>query len=95
MRLKVDLDGRPFDGRRLASRNIIDEDTGKEVGHIQSNGVGFAGHGGIYVSLFGGKYTITANRFDECWGFMKGVEAVLNHMTTTERATQNLDSTAA
>jgi hypothetical protein len=71
---------KPFDGRRKSYRAIIDEISGQHVGSIQSDGVGFAGYGGIDVSLFDGKYSITVNRYEECWGFVKGVEAVLNHL---------------
>ena len=35
----------------------------------------------IRVSLFGGKYAMTVNSYEECWGFVKGVEAVLDHAT--------------
>jgi hypothetical protein len=69
-----------FDGRRENHVFIIDQDTGEKVGLIQSAGVGFAGFGGISISLFGGKYTAQLHRYEECWGFVKGVEAVLNHM---------------
>jgi hypothetical protein len=51
-----------------------------EVGYIKSRGVGFGNFGGIHVSLFDGKYRCELHRFEECWGFIKGVEAVLNHM---------------
>jgi len=79
---------KPFDGRRYCYVEIIDEDTGKKVGSVRANGVGFGNHGGIVVSLFGGKYWAELNRFEECYGFMKGVEAVLRytqqHLTSTE-----------
>jgi hypothetical protein len=70
-----------FDGRQKIHREIIDEDSGQRVGDIQSNGVGFGTYGdGIDVSLFGGRYAITVHRYEECWGFVKGVETVLNHI---------------
>jgi hypothetical protein len=69
-----------FDGRRKCYRSVIDEVTGQQVGSIQSDGVGFAGYGGIDISLFDGKYRTTVNRYEECWGFVQGVQAVLNHM---------------
>lgn len=84
-----------FDGRRWNHREIIDEDTGRMVGIIRSSGRPY-GHG-IHVSLFG-KYKSTIHSGEECWGFVKGVEAVLNHMTTadfSEFATQAGDSNAA
>ncbi len=73
----------PFNGRRRNHRTIIDRDTGKKVGHIQSSGVGVAGLSGIEVSLFGGKYAINVSTTEECWGFVRGVETVLNHVITT------------
>jgi hypothetical protein len=74
-----------FDGRRRIYRKIIDQDTGKQVGNIRANGVGFiawgvSGRGGIEVSLFDGKYETTVNRYEECWAYVKGVEAVLDHV---------------
>jgi hypothetical protein len=78
MRLKFEW----FDGRQRCRKSIVDEEI---VGEIIALGVGFSscadrGHGGIEVSLFDGAYTITVNSNAECWGFVKGVEAVLNHM---------------
>jgi hypothetical protein len=49
------------------------------TGEIQTSGVGFAGGGGIFISLFDGKYTTCVNRYDQCWGFIHGIETVLNH----------------
>ena len=77
MRLKFE----PFDGRSHSYRDIVDEETGRTVGHIRTNGVGFGNTGGIEVSLFDGKYRTEVNRFEECWGFVRGVQTVLNHMT--------------
>ncbi len=95
MRLKFEH----FDGRRMVSRSIIDEETGKKVGSIHAHGVGYIGHeihggGGIEVSLFDGKYAISVNRYEECWGFVKGVEAVLNHMTSLRVAKGTLGDAA-
>lgn len=90
MRLKFE----PFDGRRKNYPNIIDEDTGKVVGHIRSNGVGFTNNGGIDISLFDGKYRAKVNSYPECLGFVRGVQCVLRHMTAfTDDAAQ--ETTAA
>jgi hypothetical protein len=78
MRLKFDS----FDGRGRIYRPIIDEDTGVEVGYIRSHGVGMYCSGGMEVSLYDEKYNLSANRYDQCWGFVKGVEAVLKHMNS-------------
>ena len=64
-------------------KDVIYKETGQKIGWVKANGVGFAGTGGIEISLFGGKYSLTANKMDECWGCMKGVEAVLSHMLST------------
>jgi hypothetical protein len=73
-----------FDGRGRRKRPIIDKDTGNEVGSIMSLGVGSARNGGIHVSLFDGKYKGRLHTSDQCWGFVRGVETVLNHMTAIE-----------
>jgi hypothetical protein len=66
-----------FDGPRSNRVPVTDQDTGTEVGVIRSDGAAFGGHyGGIEVSLFGGKYRATLHRYEERWGFVKGVEAV-------------------
>jgi hypothetical protein len=72
-----------FDGRQSSFRTIIDEDNGEEVGHIKADG-SFEG-GGIEVSLFDDRYRITVNRYEECWGFVKGVEAVLNRIIPSKK----------
>ena len=59
-----------FDGRRMSYKTIIDEDTGENVRRIRADG-SFEG-GGIEVSLFDDRYRITVNRYEECWGFVKG-----------------------
>jgi hypothetical protein len=91
MRLKFEH----FDGRRRVWRDIIDEDTGQQVGTIRTEGVGFSGYGGIEISLFGGKYQHTATRYEECWGFVKGVESVLRHVIGTNPSVIYVKDTAA
>jgi hypothetical protein len=71
-----------FDGRSFHHLDIIDEDTGKKVGYIRSSGV--RNGGGIHISMFGERYVGSVNEYKHCWGFVKGVEAVLKHMTSTE-----------
>ncbi len=71
-----------FDGRGPHSEPVIDTDTGKEVGRVSSHGVGMDRNGGIFVSLYDGKYTTgRIRRMDEAWGFVKGVEAVLKRVS--------------
>jgi hypothetical protein len=87
MRLKVPY----FDGRKWGYEEIIDEDTGKTVGHIRCNGTGSAGDGGIEISLFDKKYRATVNSRAECYGFVKGVEAVLNRITSIDDGRHKLE----
>jgi hypothetical protein len=68
-----------FDGRSQNYVDVIDRDSGEKVGHIHSNGVG-RNFGGIQVELFDGRYSARLNRIEECSGFVRGVEVVLNHM---------------
>jgi hypothetical protein len=42
---------------------------------------------GIHVSLFDGKYFTIASTYDECVGFVNGVQAVLNHATSSKYIT--------
>jgi len=87
-----------FDGRRCNHVDVFDQDSNEIVGYIQSEGVGFGNSGGIQISLFDGKYQAWLNRYDECRGFVKGVEVVLKQMTRIKnpryRATPK-DSNAA
>lgn len=67
----------PFDGRTCTDRDIGGMDSNSRI-------VGFITAGrqkhGIHISHFEGRCTSTVPRFEECRGFMKGVEKVLNHM---------------
>jgi hypothetical protein len=83
-----------FYARRSNCVSIIDQDTGQEVGFIQTAGVGLYNRGGIDVSLFDDKYTITVHRFEECWGFVMGVQTVLKHMIAM-RHTEPVKSSSA
>ena len=84
-----------FDGRSFNLLEIIDEDTGQQVGRIESNGVGPGRFGGINVSLFDDKYRCSFNHRDECYGFVKGVEAALRHMMGNYPLVKATKSTAA
>lgn len=91
MRLKFEV----FDGRSWNWVPVIDLDTGKEVGHIKSNGTGMYSSGGIEISLFDGKYCATVSRYETAFGFVKGVETVLNHMTHFTEEKSQANSNAA
>jgi hypothetical protein len=83
-----------FDARSRHEADVIDQDTNQCVGYIRSGSVNF---GGRYIFLFEGKYSARCASHDECLGFVKGVEAVLNHMMATgdERSSERKSSTAA
>jgi hypothetical protein len=73
--------------------DVIDQDTNKRVGYIRS---GSASSGGRYIFLFNGNYTARCTGHDECVGFVKGVEAVLNHMrASVDRKSDGRRSTQA
>jgi hypothetical protein len=57
--------------------DVIDQDTGKNVGFVDSERSPRARR----ISLFGGKYQGDFKTREECDAFAKGVEAVLNHLT--------------
>jgi hypothetical protein len=69
-----------FDGRRNDIEDVTDKDTGR---YISSNGT-FSG-GGMDVILFDGNYKATLNSYEACLGFVKGVEAVLNHLLLSKK----------
>ena len=77
----MQLSFEPFDGRSFY--NIIDvvdkEDSNRVVGYIRTKSSTYSG--GIEVDLFDEKYVTFASTYQECFGFVKGVQAVLNHMT--------------
>jgi hypothetical protein len=69
-------------------RGVMDEDTGKTVGQLlfSPNTSHMATHKQTrrQIHLLGGKYVGNFNSHDECVAFAKGVEAVLNHMVSTD-----------
>jgi hypothetical protein len=72
---------KPFDGRSWNSVDVVDEEANRVVGYIKSKSSCLSG---IRVSLFDEKYVTTASRYEECLGFVNGVQAVLNHMIASE-----------
>lgn len=74
----MQLTFQPFDGRSFNIRDVIDKDTDRVVGFIRSKASVL---GGIEVSLFDGKYRTNVSTYQECFGFIKGVDVVLSHMT--------------
>ena len=81
-----------FDARGRHHKSIIDQGTGKPVGEIYSGGSGPESRFGIRVSLFGDIYREEFLSHDEVKGFLKGVEAVLNHMLGDTLAQQKADA---
>ena len=88
MRLKIPQ----FDGRNWGDADIIDEDSGKKVGRIRCDGTGLSDYVGMEISLFDGKYRTSVNSRQECCGFVKGVESVLNRLTSVDDGRRGLDS---
>jgi hypothetical protein len=74
----MELEFRAFDGEQPSFLPIINKDTGEQVGEIYCQGS--VEGGGINVSIFNGKYRGTVNTYEECVGFVKGVETVLTHI---------------
>lgn len=66
-----------FDARSYNDRSVFDVDADNRV-------IGFIATGrqniGIHISLFDGRYKATVSTYDECCGFVEGVESVLNHL---------------
>jgi len=75
------LEFEKFDGRQMTYVPVMDHESGQQVGYISAPGAGMYNRRGINVSLFGDKYKVKVNGYDECIGFVKGVETVLNHVT--------------
>lgn len=80
-----------FDGRKWSVKDIVDTDTGITVGKVRCNGTGFTNDGGIEISLFDDKYRATVSSRPECCGFVKGVEVVLNRMTSIDDGRRRLE----
>ena len=70
---------------------VFDQSTGKKVGSIRFDEVGTGNLGGIEISLFDGKYQATVNTYDKCFGFVMGVETVLNRMTSVDDGRRQLE----
>jgi hypothetical protein len=68
---------------------ILDEDSCKDVGTVHLQNLPPRRH----VSLFGGKYEGAFTSNAECSAFLKGVEAVLNHMVATDEKPAKADET--
>jgi hypothetical protein len=79
MRLKIsDIDLRSVASG--GSQPVIDEDTGGRVGRFY-----YGKQIGRAIYLFGNKYIGRFETQAECVAFLKGVEAVLNHMVSMDR----------
>jgi hypothetical protein len=65
--------------RLCPDREGLSDETGKLVGRIA-----YKSGPTMYVSLFAGKYRGEFHSDKECEAFVRGVEAVLNYVLTTE-----------
>jgi hypothetical protein len=69
---------KPFDDKaRFDIIDIVDRLTGRVVGYIRSR----APSPGIDVIMSDAKYCATVDGYQECRGFVRGVETVLRRMT--------------
>jgi hypothetical protein len=73
----MDLSFTHFDGRSWNIIDVIDKDTGRVVGFLRPRSSSLSG---IEISLFEDKYRAVVGTSDECLGFVRGVQAVLNHI---------------
>ena len=91
MRLKLERS----DSHRTPKSNgyvVLDEVTGKSIGTVSiDRAPSHRSYPTRTIQLFDSKYTSSFNTHSECVAFVKGVEAVLNHMTLTGKRHQNLD----
>jgi hypothetical protein len=83
----MQLSFKPFDGRSRNFIDVIDQDSNRVVGQISSS----PGHLGIHISLFDQKYVGTVSTYEECLGFVRGVESVLNRMTSADDGRADLE----
>lgn len=90
MRLQI---SRKRDARKLLNigavrDDVIDLDTGKSVGYVETETGGWTGDDQRIstrrVYLFDGKYTGACDSFQECVAFVSAVESVLNHMISAK-----------
>jgi hypothetical protein len=67
-------------GDKHGGTSIDDEDTGESIGQLI-----FGTGSGRSILLFGEKYRGHFQSHEECVAFAQGVQAVLNHMTSTDK----------
>jgi hypothetical protein len=84
----MQLSFRPFDGRSWNSIDVLDEDSNRIVGRIRSKSSPLPG---IHISLFDKKYETTVDNYDQCLGFVWGVQAVLNRVTSVDDGRTRLE----
>ena len=77
----VDMRG-GYGSKQTWESEIVDKETNKPVGFVRQENKPAE----RYVSLFGGKYTGKFTTPDECFAFVRGVQAVLNHVTELPEA---------
>jgi hypothetical protein len=85
----VQLSFTPFDGRSWNAIDVLDKDSNRIVGSIRSKSSGLPG---IRISLFDQKYEATVSTYEECLGFVKGVQAVLNRITSPDDGRTRLEN---
>ena len=82
--MKLKFCWHPMRGNHLSpievKSDVVDEDTDKVVGYLIEKTPPIE----RTISLFGGKYVGVFKKQEECAAFARGVEAVLNHLTSTD-----------
>jgi hypothetical protein len=76
-------DARSWKGMSGHAGDVIDLDTGERVGYIQIHQGFWIGTRRSHtrsISMMDGKYQGSFDTHDECYGFAKGIEAVINHL---------------
>jgi hypothetical protein len=72
---------KPCDGDSWNDIDVFDEHSHRVVGSIRSK---CSASPGFLISLYDRKYETTVSTYEECSGFIKGVEAVLKRLTSPD-----------
>jgi hypothetical protein len=85
----MQLSFKPFDGRSWDVIDVLDEDSNRIIGRIAPKSSTISP--GIRISLFDRKYEASVSTYEECLGFVRGVQAVLNRMTSVDDGRPELE----
>jgi len=79
----MNLKFKVFDGRSDNDIDVINEATNEIVGYIKTRP-----RSGIRISLFDQKYQGVVSSYEECFGFISGVQSVLNRLVSVNDGRQ-------